>query len=175
MDGGDAQSILGTGSPSDVSLQPSPAHLHPPQAMLRTINALTLATCDMRGSCAFYEKLGLIRTFETPAFVTLSMSAPVTADNNRLHVNLQLDERFRASAPGESLGWGRAVVFVDDVDALHASLAARGVAAPLPKDAPWGERYFHILDPMGHELSLATPDYSHPRWTRGVQGARERR
>jgi uncharacterized glyoxalase superfamily protein PhnB len=24
-----------------------------------------------------------------------------------------------------------------------------------PSDAPWGERYFHIRDPDGHELSFA--------------------
>ena len=24
-----------------------------------------------------------------------------------------------------------------------------------PKDAPWGERYFHIRDPDGHEISFA--------------------
>jgi uncharacterized glyoxalase superfamily protein PhnB len=26
-----------------------------------------------------------------------------------------------------------------------------------PTDATWGERYFHILDPDGHELSFARP------------------
>ena len=55
--------------------------------------------------------------------------------------------------------------FVEDVDALYASLVANGVViAHAPQDAPWGERYFHCLDPMGHELSFATPDYKHPRW-----------
>ena len=24
-----------------------------------------------------------------------------------------------------------------------------------PSDAPWGERYFHVRDPDGHELSFA--------------------
>ena len=60
---------------------------------------------------------------------------------------------------------GRAVFFVDDVDALHTQLADGGVTAPAPRDAPWGERYFHLLDPDGHELSFATPQYDHPRWT----------
>jgi hypothetical protein len=32
------------------------------RTLLRTINALTLATRDMPKSCAFYAKLGLIRT-----------------------------------------------------------------------------------------------------------------
>ena len=26
-----------------------------------------------------------------------------------------------------------------------------------PRDAPWGERYFHMRDPDGHELSSARP------------------
>jgi uncharacterized glyoxalase superfamily protein PhnB len=26
-----------------------------------------------------------------------------------------------------------------------------------PHDATWGERYFHVSDPDGHELSFATP------------------
>ena len=26
-----------------------------------------------------------------------------------------------------------------------------------PEDAPWGERFFHIRDPSGHELSFAKP------------------
>jgi uncharacterized glyoxalase superfamily protein PhnB len=25
----------------------------------------------------------------------------------------------------------------------------------IPEDAPWGERYFHINDPDGHEVSFA--------------------
>jgi hypothetical protein len=26
-----------------------------------------------------------------------------------------------------------------------------------PADGPWGERYFHLSDPDGHELSFAKP------------------
>ena len=26
-----------------------------------------------------------------------------------------------------------------------------------PRDAEWGERYFHVSDPDGHELSIARP------------------
>jgi uncharacterized glyoxalase superfamily protein PhnB len=44
------------------------------------------------------------------------------------------------------------------VDALHARALAAGLApeAP-PRDAEWGERYFHLRDPDGHELSFARP------------------
>jgi len=26
-----------------------------------------------------------------------------------------------------------------------------------PRDAAWGERFFHVTDPDGHELSFAEP------------------
>ena len=51
--------------------------------------------------------------------------------------------------------WGRVIFRVDQVDALHAALAAQGMTPELPRDGAWGERYFHIKDPDGHELSFA--------------------
>jgi uncharacterized glyoxalase superfamily protein PhnB len=51
------------------------------------------------------------------------------------------------------------VIFYDsDVDGLYARLIAAGcqIEAP-PRDAEWGERFFHITDPDGHELSFAWP------------------
>ena len=129
----------------------------------------------MQRSCSFYAKLGLVPTFGGPdaAFTTFSAAAPVTAENNRLHINLvhAAYDPPPANVPGVAGGWGRAVIFVDDVDALHAQLIGGGIEAPTPRDAPWGERYFHVLDPDGHELSFATPDYAHPRWSTGAAAA----
>jgi uncharacterized glyoxalase superfamily protein PhnB len=52
--------------------------------------------------------------------------------------------------------WGRAIFHVDDVDAVYAIAQARGFATEAPpRDAAWGERYFHVRDPDGHELSFA--------------------
>jgi catechol 2,3-dioxygenase-like lactoylglutathione lyase family enzyme len=36
-------------------------------------------------------------------------------------------------------------------------LKDRGFNPEIPRDASWGERYFHMLDPDGHELSFAQP------------------
>ena len=30
-------------------------------------------------------------------------------------------------------------------------------AISAPRDAEWGERFFHLIDPDGHELSFARP------------------
>jgi len=69
-------------------------------------------------------------------------------------VNLQLDPDH---APVPRI-WGRVILWVDDVDAAHARvLAAGGIPHDPPADAPWSERFFHVTDPDGHELSFARP------------------
>lgn len=41
-------------------------------------------------------------------------------------------------------------VVVDNADAYHKEITARGVNAPEPKDEPWGGRCFTFQDPDGH-------------------------
>ena len=53
--------------------------------------------------------------------------------------------------------WGRVIFHVEDVDEFWRYLKSKGFDPPSPRDAPWGERYFHLHDPDGHELSFA-PD-----------------
>jgi catechol 2,3-dioxygenase-like lactoylglutathione lyase family enzyme len=54
--------------------------------------------------------------------------------------------------------WGRVIFYVSDVDAFHARAVAAGLKSDTsPEDAPWGERFFHLTDPDGHELSFARP------------------
>ena len=51
--------------------------------------------------------------------------------------------------------WGRLIFHVEDVDAIWKRLRELGFMPETPRDASWGERYFHMLDPDGHELSFA--------------------
>ena len=56
------------------------------------------------------------------------------------------------------------------------SWASRMPRVRRPTRAPFylsisGERYFHVLDPDGHELSIATPQYSHPRWAASAESS----
>lgn len=54
--------------------------------------------------------------------------------------------------------WGRTIFYICDVDALYESALAAGFRpSTQPADAEWGERYFHLTDPDGHELSFARP------------------
>jgi catechol 2,3-dioxygenase-like lactoylglutathione lyase family enzyme len=59
---------------------------------------------------------------------------------------------------GRWFWWGRVIFHVADVDALYdRALAAGYEPASVPHDAEWGERFFHLVDPDGHELSFAQP------------------
>jgi catechol 2,3-dioxygenase-like lactoylglutathione lyase family enzyme len=112
-----------------------------------SLNAVTLATHDMAASVGFYETIGMTLAFGGPdaPFSTLRIG-PTD------FLNLQLDPEW---SPPRRV-WGRFIVWVDDVDAVHRRLVDHGVEPELaPSDAPWGERYFHVLDPAGHEMSIA--------------------
>jgi catechol 2,3-dioxygenase-like lactoylglutathione lyase family enzyme len=111
--------------------------------MIQAISAVTFAVRNMARSVEFYRNLGfeLVYGGERATFSSLKAGAA--------YVNL-------ASSPGyEHLWWGRAIFRVDDVDAHYRMLQAKGLMVHPPQDAPWGERFFHVSDPDGHELSFA--------------------
>jgi catechol 2,3-dioxygenase-like lactoylglutathione lyase family enzyme len=114
---------------------------------IRSISAVTFFTADMARAVRFYEALGFAKAYggETAAFTSFRVGGG--------HLNLAR----RDGAPPPA-GDTRVIFHVDDVDAVHALALARGFApeAP-PRDASWGERYFHISDPDGHALSFAKP------------------
>ena len=113
---------------------------------IESISALTLATRDMARAVAFYECLGLQIIHGGPASPFTSLRAGAG------YVNLTLNTDRQWS------WWGRAVFYVSDVDALYQRAIESGLQADTtPRDAEWGERYFHITDPDGHELSFARP------------------
>ena len=108
------------------------------------ISAVTLATADMARACAFYGALGFV----------LRSGGPEARFSSYALAGGWLN--LAAGAPPG--WWGRVILHVGDVDALYARARERGLGphAP-PRDAEWGERYFHLTDPDGHELSFAAP------------------
>jgi catechol 2,3-dioxygenase-like lactoylglutathione lyase family enzyme len=117
-----------------------------PEPRIEALSAVTLATHDMASAVRFYDALGFSIAYGGPndAFTSYAIG--------RSFLNLIADTR------GPINWWGRVIFHVSDVDALYRkALAARLSPAFAPCDAPWGERYFHINDPDGHELSFARP------------------
>lgn len=109
------------------------------------IDAVTLATQDMGRAVEFYESLGLQRRYGGP-------------DSNftSFHVGPGYLNLILQPADIERSFWGRLIMHVSDVDAVYDRVIGLGLEpeAP-PRDAEWGERYFHLTDPDGHELSFA--------------------
>src|SRR5260221_8675949 len=116
--------------------------------MITGISAVTLATHDMARALRFYSIIGLsvIHGGADAAFTSLRVGK-----SNFLNLIAQPAER-------QWSWWGRLIFYDSDVDALHASFAAAGyLPDTAPRDAEWGERFFHITAPDGHELSFAWP------------------
>jgi catechol 2,3-dioxygenase-like lactoylglutathione lyase family enzyme len=111
-----------------------------------SLSAVTLATRDMARAVCFYEALGFPRKYGGPCEAFTSFAFGGT------FLNLIADPR------GPVGWWGRVIVYVSDVDGMYGKALAAGLTPECaPADAPWGERYFHIIDPDGHEISFAKP------------------
>ncbi len=114
---------------------------------LESLNAVTLGVVDMARAVAFYEAAGFELKYGGPEADFTSFRVGTS------HVNLALRPPFE-----ERGWWGRVILYVADVDATYAHLLAAGLRPEFePRDATWGERYFHLRDPDGHELSFARP------------------
>ena len=113
---------------------------------VQRISAVTLAVKDMARSVIFYrDQMGLRMLYggELAGFTSFGMGGG--------YLNLIASEE-------QPSWWGRVIFHVDDVDEFHEKLVNLGLKTDTsPADAPWGERYFHITDPDGHELSIARP------------------
>ena len=113
---------------------------------IESISAITLAVKDMARSVRFYQAVG----FEPLYGGADATFTSYLAGTGYLNLTVAPDQ--------EEHWWGRVIFRVDDVDRAYEEITSRGLQpqAP-PRDAEWGERYFHLVDPDGHELSFAQP------------------
>ncbi len=119
---------------------------HQPPA-IKCISAISLATHDMARALHFYQALGFSVCYggEQSSFSSLN------AGSGFLNLIAQ-------PADQQWSWWGRVIFYVSDVDAFHARALAAGLKPDnAPVDADWGERFFHLTDADGHELSFAEP------------------
>lgn len=115
--------------------------------MIECISAITLATHNMSRAVRFYRALGFEIVYGGSEAEFTSFRAGTG------YLNL-----IAASLDTKWCWWGRVIFYHSDVDALHATAIAAGYRPDTtPRDAKWGERFFHITDPDGHELSFAWP------------------
>ena len=120
-------------------------HAGPPT--VECISAITLVAHDMARSVRFYRALGFTIRYG-------GEQAPFTS----LHAGSGYLNLIARPAGGPRSWWGRVIFYVSDVDAFYSRAVAAGLKPDTtPADAPWGERFFHLAGPDGHELSFARP------------------
>jgi len=106
--------------------------------MIEGISAVTLGTHEMPQAVRFYRALGfeMLHGGEAASFTSFR------AGTSYLNVVAQPAGRRWS-------WWGRVIFYVADVDALYNRARAAGYEpATVPRDAEWGERFFHLIDPM---------------------------
>jgi uncharacterized glyoxalase superfamily protein PhnB len=114
---------------------------------VEAISAVTLATHDMARAVRYYRSLGFVLRYggESDSFTSFRVGA------SYLNLVAQPPERRWS-------WWGRVIFYVSDVDAVYERAFALGLRPEhAPRDAPWGERYFHLTDRDAHEISFARP------------------
>jgi catechol 2,3-dioxygenase-like lactoylglutathione lyase family enzyme len=129
-----------------METEPANQHRGASDSAIEGISAVSLATCDMARAVRFYRALGFSLRYggERSPFTSFRAGSG--------YLNLI------AQAAGQWCGWGRVIFYVADVDAFYAHAIAAGCKPEsAPQDASWGERFFHLTDPDGHELSFARP------------------
>lgn len=116
-------------------------------AMIQKISAVTFRVGNMKAAVQFYrDMLGMEVLYggEDSGFSSLR-----SRDSDSAILNLEQGQAVTS--------WGRLIFYVADVDEIWRYLRDRGFQPETPRDASWGERYFHVSNPDGHELSFARP------------------
>lgn len=115
--------------------------------MIQKISAVTFRVGNMKAAVQFYrDMLGMEVLYggEDSGFSSLR-----SRDSDSAILNLEQGQAVTS--------WGRLIFYVADVDEIWRYLRDRGFQPETPRDASWGERYFHVSNPDGHELSFARP------------------
>ena len=139
------------------------------------ISAITLKVRNMEKSCSLYTKIpGFRLTYggkPSDHFTTFEIGKGSKATT---YLNLELIEEENDSASDfykkSNLGkmkvnedFGRIIFHTENVDELYSYMKRDAHISKLvvfenePTNAPWGERFFHICELNGYELSFAQP------------------
>ena len=138
------------------------------------ISAITLKVKDMEKSCSLYSKIpGFRLTYggkPSDRFTTFEIGE---GSNATTYLNLELIEVNEGSSDFSKIpnlgktraneDFGRIIFHTENVDRLYSYMkqdeyiSKHIVIENKPTNAPWGERFFHIREPDGYQLSFAQP------------------
>jgi catechol 2,3-dioxygenase-like lactoylglutathione lyase family enzyme len=139
------------------------------------ISAVTLKVKNMEKSCSLYSKIpGFRLTYggnPSDHFTTFEIGK---GSMTTMYLNLELIEEAENDGPDSykksnvekvkvNEDFGRVIFHTENVDGLYSHMredeyiSKSIVFENAPTNAPWGERFFHIREPNGYELSFAQP------------------
>ena len=133
------------------------------------ISAITLNIENMKRSCNFYSHIPGFKLVyggsATDSFTTYEIGSRDSKNNPKTYLNLELSSLIDTNCSGnnERKRLGRIIFHTEDVDKLYFYLKNnQDISNSIlfengPKDATWGERYFHITEPDGYQISFAMP------------------
>ena len=137
------------------------------------ISAVTLIVENMERSCSFYSQIPDFKLiyggFPNDIFTTFEIGQEHIS---KMCLNLELgiinnshEPNYHASDNNNKKRQylGRIIFHSEDVDKLYCYFKNNKAISNLisfenaPTNATWGERYFHIREPDGYQLSFAEP------------------
>jgi catechol 2,3-dioxygenase-like lactoylglutathione lyase family enzyme len=139
------------------------------------ISAVTLKVKNMEKSCSLYSKIpGFRLTYggnPSDHFTTFEIGK---GSMTTMYLNLELIEEEENDGPDfykksnvekvkVNEDFGRVIFHTENVDGLYSHMredehiSKSIVFENAPTNAPWGERFFHIREPNGYQLSFAKP------------------
>jgi catechol 2,3-dioxygenase-like lactoylglutathione lyase family enzyme len=140
------------------------------------ISAITLNVKNMEKSCLLYSKIpGFRLTYggkPSDSFTTFEIGKESKAATTYLNLELTKEENDNADFNNKfnlerktkgNKDFGRIIFHTDNVDKLYSYMkhdeyiSKSIVFENEPTNASWGERFFHIREPNGYQLSFAQP------------------
>ncbi|MGA7370330.1 MAG: VOC family protein [Nitrososphaeraceae archaeon] len=131
------------------------------------ISAITLRIKEMERSCRFYSQIpGFRLVYGGSTNANFSTYEIGKSNSPKIYLNLELipqtnDQNDYTTTSRKH--FGRIIFHTDDVDKLYyyfknnKAISTNIIFETVPDNAPWGERYFHIREPDGYQLSFAKP------------------
>ncbi len=122
---------------------------------VQKISAVTLIVKDMERSCTFYSAIPGFRL--VCGGISDSFTTYEIGESGKMYLNLELRNK------GSRGDFGRIIFHTSNVDELYSylkkdyNISKLGLIENKPTNASWGERFFHIRDPDGYQLSFAMP------------------
>jgi len=130
------------------------------------ISAVTLSVKNMERSCKFYSNIPGFKVAYGGSYSDFFTTFEICEESTyKMYLNLEVKRNINSTNQHNSdkMDFGRIIFYSEDVDELYSRFTNDASISELVSfenesiNASWGERFFHILDPDGYQLSFAMP------------------